>query len=73
MLRLWRESEGLSVNGAAKRLGVGWKEYAAWEDAESDRRPGLDAALAIERVCGVPVEAWARASANDVDRPTGTG
>ena len=69
MLRQWRAREGLSVNGAAKRLAAGWKEYAAWEDDESDRRPGLDAALLIERTCGIPVEAWAK---DEAERPTGT-
>lgn len=80
LLRQWREREDITQTAAARRLGVGFKEYVAWESAEfgvdknkrptRERRPGLDAALLIERECGVPVEAWAL---DETLRPTGTG
>lgn len=57
MLRAWRDKEQLSVNAAARRLGVGWKEYTLWEQGKG-RRPGLDAAFRIQKICGIALEAW---------------
>lgn len=37
----------------------GWHESILSKFASGDRRPGLDNALVIERLTGIPVETWA--------------
>jgi len=56
-LAAWREREGLTLAEAAEKLGTKWWNLRRYE---VDRDPPVAVAVAIERVVGIPVEAWAK-------------
>ena len=56
LLRDWIRRSCLNQTEAGERIGVR-KAYLS-EILGGSRRPGLDTAVWIERVTGVPVEAW---------------
>lgn len=53
-LKQWRGA--LSLNQAARRLGVDLGSLKKWEDGTA--RPGAKAMLRIERVVGISPRAW---------------
>ena len=73
MLRLWRESKGLTQVELACRLGLRvargvdvaqlGQKICRWETGE--RRPSLDDTLAIERLCKIAPRAWQRVDGFD--------
>lgn len=48
LLRAWREKAQLTQQDVADRIGCGVTQYSAFETGRA--RPGLDYAVAIERV-----------------------
>ena len=66
LLRLWRESREMSQVELGLRLGLSvgkgvcqsqiGQKISRWETG--DRRPSLDEALAIERVCKIAPRSW---------------
>ena len=61
MLAEWRARERLSMYAAARKLGVAWGSYQAWETGKG--RPNLDFAVKIEAVTGIAPAAWVEAAA----------
>lgn len=57
-LSKWRTKKRLTIYAAAKLLKADWGAYRDWENGS--KRPSLDSAVTIERVTGIPVDAWAR-------------
>ena len=59
-LRRWRTAQEpkLTLSAAAARIGVKHPTWIDWEN--SNRRPALEKAIAIEVMTGgeVPIEAW---------------
>lgn len=57
----WRKNSGLNQQEAADKIGIDLARYNAWENNRA--RPGLDWAVAIERVTdgNVSVESWTEA------------
>ncbi len=55
-LRRWRKSSGLSLEKIAARVGC--NPGALWYWMEGKRTPQLGAALAVQKLTGIPVAAW---------------
>lgn len=56
-LTRWRKSSGLTLEQIAKRIAC--NPGALWYWMKGTRTPQLRAALAIEKLTGIPVAAWA--------------
>lgn len=57
-LRDWMERARLTQREAAKLLGIHYTFLSQILSETRDRTPALATALRIERVTGIPVEAW---------------
>lgn len=56
----WMRRRGFTQADAARYLGFTQPQITQWLAAGTGRRnPGLDTAIKIERLTGIPVEAWA--------------
>ena len=53
---LRKHKDELSLRGFAREIGASPSAVVAWK--KRDRRPGADARLAMERVLGIPFDAW---------------
>lgn len=58
LLRAWREQKNLTQEDVAKLVGVDQATWSNWEN--NKRRPGLDSALEIEKLTGIPANAWVK-------------
>jgi transcriptional regulator with XRE-family HTH domain len=63
LLRAYRSEHGITTEALAAALGVSEDTIYAW--LAGRKTPGLPAALRLEQVAGIPVEAWAAAPARD--------
>lgn len=70
-LRDWMVRAKLTQRAAAKLLGMHYTFLS--QILRTDRSPGLATALKIERLTGVPVEAWVTTAVDAEPEPVGAG
>ena len=67
----WMRRRGFNFTEAAAYLG--WDLTFVSKLANGHRLPGLTNAIHLERLCGIPVEAWLPTAADTEAEPVGAG
>lgn len=63
----WRASQDMTLTECAREAGVRHPTWLDWE--RGSRNPSLEKACALERLTGIPIEAWGfKATALDAMR-----
>jgi transcriptional regulator with XRE-family HTH domain len=60
-LRAWRKRQKISQHRLAAQIGCAGQAICDYEAKRT--KPSLDRAIAIERITGIPCQAWASAPA----------
>lgn len=63
-LREWRYENGVTQRDLGAQVGAYALSISQYELGK--KRPGIDAAVALERVTGIPVAAWTEDAAAEV-------
>ena len=71
-LRAWIERSKLTDRAAAELLGIHYTFLSQILNRTRDRTPALATAVRIERITGIPVEAWMPTDVDETETLTPT-